>query len=217
MNAEEEVLFAMQREAMVEEHILRRGVRSGPVLDAMRAVPRHRFMLPATRRFAYEDHPMPIGHDQTISQPYVVAVTLEQARIAPGDRVLDVGTGSGYQAALLAELGAEVHTVERVPALADRARAALEAAGYADRVTVHVADGYAGLPAHAPFDAIVVAAAPPEVPEALLAQLAPGGRLVLPVGVAHQELQVWTNGSDGVAHEVLFPVAYVPMLRGVDP
>ncbi|MFT5460660.1 MAG: protein-L-isoaspartate(D-aspartate) O-methyltransferase, partial [Myxococcota bacterium] len=157
---DDEALFTAQREAMIEEHLMRRGVRDVAVLDAFAAVPRHRFMLPATRQFAYEDHAMPIGHDQTISQPYVVAETLRHARIQPGQRVLDVGTGSGYQAALLAELGAEVHTVERIPALLERALEALRATGYGDRVTGHLADGYAGLPEHAPYDAIVVAAAP---------------------------------------------------------
>lgn len=216
MSSEEEALYALQREAMVEEHILRRGVRQSTVLDALQVVRRHRFMLPATRRFAYEDHAVPIGHDQTISQPYVVAVTLAEANVQPGSRVLDVGTGSGYQAALLAELGAEVHSLERVPTLLRRAEQALEAEGYGQRVTCHLRDGFTGLPEHAPFDAIVVAAAPPSVPAALLEQLAPGGRLVIPIGEDRQVLEVWTATPDGPRREALFPVAYVPLLPGVE-
>jgi protein-L-isoaspartate(D-aspartate) O-methyltransferase len=213
---EQEVLFALQREAMVEEHILGRGVHDPSVLDALRTVRRHRFMLPATRDFAYEDHAMPIGSDQTISQPYVVAVTLAHARIRPGAKVLDVGTGSGYQAALAAELGACVHTVERIPDLLTRATEALAREGYADRVMVHRADGYVGLPDHAPFDAIIVAAAPPTVPPALLDQLAPGGVLVIPVGADAQELEVWTAGPEGPTREVLFAVGYVPLVPGLE-
>ena len=162
---------AAERERMVAEQIAARGVADERVLAAMRKVPRHRFMPEAVRDFAYEDRALPIDHGQTISQPYIVAVMSEAARVTPGDRVLEVGTGSGYQAAVLAELGAELDSVEIVPALAESAAKVLGETGYA-RVRVHTGDGYRGLPERAPFAAILVTAAPDHVPQPLIDQLA---------------------------------------------
>ncbi len=195
---------------MVAEQLEPRGIRDARVLAAMRRVPRHEFVPPAQRARAYQDRALPIGHDQTISQPYVVAAMSEAARVEPGDRVLEVGTGSGYQAAVLAELGAEVYSIEIVEPLARRATGTLRRLGY-ERVRVRHGDGYRGWPEAAPFDAVVVTAAPPRVPPPLLAQLAPGGRLVIPVGDALQELEVHTRTPAGYEVERLFPVRFVPM------
>ncbi len=202
-----------ERERMVADQIEARGVRDPRVLAAMRQVPRHEFVPRDLRAAAYRDHPLPIGHDQTISQPYIVAVMSELARVAPGDRVLEVGTGSGYQAAVLAALGAEVYSIELVAPLAERAAATLKRLGYG-AVRTRTGDGYRGWPERAPFRAIVVTAAPPVVPPRLLDQLAVGGRLVIPVGDAFQELQVHTRREDQVEVESIFPVRFVPMLRG---
>ena len=166
---------------MVDEQLRARDIADERVLTAMERVPRELFVSEAERDRAYADAALPIGEGQTISQPYMVARICEALALRGAERVLDVGTGSGYQAAVLAELAEEVHTIERHASLADRARAALAAAGY-DRVQVHVGDGTLGLPDHAPFGAIAVAAAAPEVPPSLYAQLEPGGRLVVPVG-----------------------------------
>jgi protein-L-isoaspartate(D-aspartate) O-methyltransferase len=178
----------------------------------MRKIPRHEFVPLAQRALAYRDGPLPIGHDQTISQPYIVAVMSELARLKPGDRVLEIGTGSGYQAAVLAELGAEVYSIELIPELASEAAETLQRLGYA-KVHARQGDGYAGWPSAAPFEAILVTAAPPSVPPRLLEQLAPGGRLVIPVGDYFQELQVHTRGDEGIEVESIFPVRFVPMLR----
>jgi len=210
-----EALYEAHRAAMTEEHILGRGVRDAAVLDAFRAVRRHRFVPARAARFAYEDNALPIGHDQTISQPYIVAVMLEAARIEPGARVLDVGTGSGYVAALLAEMGAEVHTVERIEPLAERAAAALQEEGYG-AVHCHIGDGYEGWPEGAPYDAIVVGAAPPAVPPTLVDQLRPGGRLVIPVGTTAQDLKVIQKTAGRTHTTELCPVLFVPMIPAVD-
>jgi protein-L-isoaspartate(D-aspartate) O-methyltransferase len=169
------------RRRMVEEQLRARGVADERVLAALEAVPRELFVPEAYRRSAYDDAALPIGEGQTISQPYMVARICEVLALRGDERVLDVGTGSGYQAAVLAELAGEVHTIERLSGLADRAREALAAAGY-ERVQVHVGDGTLGLPDRAPFAAIAVAAAAPTIPPSLYEQLEPGGRLVLPVG-----------------------------------
>jgi protein-L-isoaspartate(D-aspartate) O-methyltransferase len=204
---------ADERARMVEEQIVARGVRDSAVLEAMRRVPRHEFVPERWRARAYEDQPLPIGAEQTISQPYIVALMTELAAVGPGARVLEVGTGSGYQAAVLATLGAEVYTIEIVESLATSARAALARLGYG-AVRVRHGDGWRGWPEAAPFAAIVVTAAPPEVPPALLAQLAPGGRLVIPVGAADQELQVHERAADGVHVRRVIPVRFVPMTGG---
>ena len=196
---------------MVAQQIEARDVRDPNVLEALREVPRHRFVPEPQRRYAYEDRPLPIGHRQTISQPYIVALMTELAAIKPGDRVLEVGTGSGYQAAVLAQMGARVFSIEIVPALAKQARQTLDALGYGSKVTVRLGDGYAGWPSEAPFDAILVTAAPPAIPEPLKQQLETGGRLVIPVGEYYQRLKVVTRTSKGFRERSVAPVRFVPM------
>lgn len=196
------------RTAMVDQQIEARGVRDERVLAAMRRVPRHAF-VPDPTDDAYGDFPLRIGHDQTISQPYIVAIMTELAAIAPGERVLEIGTGSGYQAAVLCELAGEVYSIEIVEPLGRNAAAILERLGY--RPHLRIGDGYQGWPEAAPFDAILVTAAPPAIPAPLLEQLAVGGRLVIPVGDAEQDLRVITRTAAGHTEERLFPVAFVPM------
>lgn len=198
---------------MVSEQIEARGVRAPEVLAALRAVPRHRFVPAELRASAYNDGPLPIGHGQTISQPYVVAFMTEAGRVKAGDRVLEIGTGSGYQAAVLDAIGARVFSIEILPDLAERARSVLAAEG-ASRVTVRAGDGTAGWPEEAPFDVIMVTAAPEEVPPALLDQLRVGGRLVIPVGAGSQELLRITRTASGFERESLLPVRFVPMTGG---
>ncbi|NUU05808.1 protein-L-isoaspartate(D-aspartate) O-methyltransferase [Leifsonia sp. C5G2] len=198
---------------MVEEQLARRGIEDQRVLDAMRRVPRHLFVEESAAPYAYEDHPMPIGDGQTISQPYIVALMLQAARIGPEDRVLDVGTGSGYAAAVAAQLGHRVVSVERHPDLAVGAAATLEALGY--RVEVVTGDGTLGWPAAAPYDAIVAAATGPSVPRAWVEQLAAGGRIVMPVGRPGraQHLALFERLADGSLRETsLGSVAFVPLL-----
>jgi protein-L-isoaspartate(D-aspartate) O-methyltransferase len=202
--------YASRRAAMVADHIEARGVRDARVLAAMRTVPRHAFVPETLAPAAYEDRPLPIGDDQTISQPYIVAVMTELAQVGPGARVLEVGTGSGYQAAVLAALGADVYSIEIVESLGRRAAATLASQGY-QRVHLRIGDGYAGWPEAAPFDAIIVTAAPPRVPEPLRQQLRVGGRLVIPVGEASQELRVLTRTETGFEDRSVFPVRFVPM------
>jgi protein-L-isoaspartate(D-aspartate) O-methyltransferase len=202
-----------EREQMVRTQIEARGVRDPRVLEALRAVPRHRFVPPDLAGEAYEDGPLSIGHGQTISQPYIVAVMTELLAPGPDDVVLDVGTGSGYQAAVLARLAKRVYSIEIVPELAASARERLAALGYTN-VEVITGDGWAGLPAHAPFDGILVAAAPPEVPPALLAQLAVGARLVIPVGTWEQDLRVYERSAEGIQQRTVFGVRFVPLVRG---
>lgn len=201
---------AGEREAMVREQLAARDVTDPRVLEAMRRVPRHRFVPEAQRADAYGDFPLPIGHGQTISQPYIVGLMSQLAQIEPGERVLEIGTGSGYQAAVLAELGAEVYSIEIVAPLGERARASLEELGY-DRVHVRIGDGYAGWPEHAPFDAVLLTAAPRDIPQPLLDQLANDGRLVAPVGDLAQELVVVTRTPSGYARRSVAPVRFVPM------
>ncbi len=202
--------YAAAREAMVREQIEARGVHAPAVLAAMRQVPRHELVPAGQRDRAYEDHPLPIGHRQTISQPYIVALMTELAEIERGDRVLEVGTGSGYQAAVLAAMGAEVYSIEIVEPLARRAAADLERLGY--RVQVRAGDGYRGWPEHAPFAAILVTAAPPSIPKPLVDQLARGGRMVIPVGDNFQELRVLTRDEKGaVRDDKVIDVSFVPM------
>lgn len=195
---------------MVEKQIRGRGVENARVLEAMRRVPRHRFIPAAGRREAYEDHPVSIGHGQTISQPYIVAVMTDLLDPKPSDRVLEIGTGSGYQAAVLSLLAKEVYTIEIIPELAVRAKGDLERLGYGN-VAVVTGDGYRGLPDRAPFDGILVTAAPETVPKPLLEQLKIGGRLVIPVGAADQQLKVIEKTKDGVVTRTIFDVRFVPM------
>src|SRR5687768_2897517 len=194
------------------------GIRDSSTLTAMRRVPRHEFVPPAHRASAYENRPLPIGHEQTISQPYIVAFMTEAVRPRRGMKVLEVGTGSGYQAAVLADIGCRVYTIEIIGELADSARERLQRLGYTD-VQVRHGDGYAGWPEHAPFDAILLTAAPERVPPALVAQLAPSGRLVAPVGEedAVQKLVLLEKDDRGeVTQRELLPVRFVPMRGGTD-
>jgi protein-L-isoaspartate(D-aspartate) O-methyltransferase len=200
---------------MVERQLRRRGIDDERVLDAMGRVPRERFVAPDLVDAAYSDAALPIGGDQTISQPYMVALICEQLALHGTERVLDVGTGSGYQAAVLAELAAEVHTIERLPELFEQARANLAAAGYAERVHLHAGDGTRGLPDFAPFNAIAVAAAALEAPPALYEQLEPRGRLVVPVGGAGgQWLEVVVRTPEGPAVVRTVPCRFVPLVAG---
>ena len=196
---------------MLRGQIEARGVQDPRVLHAMRSVPRERFVPEAQRSQAYEDRPLPIGHGQTISQPFVVAAMTEALRPQPSDRVLEIGTGSGYQAAVLSLLVAHVYSIEIVPELALQARETLATQGY-ENVQVITGDGFRGLPDQAPFDGIIVTAAPAQVPPALIEQLAPGGRLVIPVGDWRQELRVLERGPSGIRETSLFPVRFVPMI-----
>jgi protein-L-isoaspartate(D-aspartate) O-methyltransferase len=198
------------RDRMVDRQIEARGVADARVLAAMRKVPRHAFVPDELAPYAYEDRPLPIGHRQTISQPYIVAAMTEAIRPEPGDRILEIGTGSGYQAAVLAEVVEHVYTIEIVEPLGEQARRTLEELGYGN-VSVRVGDGFAGWPEEAPFDAIVVTAAPEEIPPPLIEQLAEGGRLVIPVGDTFQELRLVTRSPAGLVTEDLMPVRFVPM------
>jgi protein-L-isoaspartate(D-aspartate) O-methyltransferase len=202
------------REYMVAEHIEGRGLRDRATLRAMRTVPRHLFVPEALRNQAYDDTPLPIGFGQTISQPYIVAFMTEVAQPKRNSRVLEIGTGSGYQAAVLAELCDEVYTVEIVPELAQRGARALREAGY-ERVQVRTGDGYHGWPEHAPFDLIVVTAAAEAIPPPLVAQLADGGRMIIPVGPAlgSQNLVLVTKRDGRVRTRTLLPVRFVPFVR----
>jgi protein-L-isoaspartate(D-aspartate) O-methyltransferase len=195
---------------MVESQIQARGISAPAVLEALAAVPRHRFIPEALAPRAYDDSPLPIGYDQTISQPYVVAFMTEAAALTPDAKVLDIGTGSGYQAAVLAEIVGRVYSIEIVPELAERSRRLLADLGY-DNVEVRTGDGYRGWPDEAPFDAIVVAAAPDHVPPALVEQLAVGARLVIPVGRFAQEILIVTKTEGGSTTEAVLPVRFVPM------
>ncbi len=199
-----------ERERMVQEQIANRGVRDPRVIDALRQVPRHLFVPPAARRYAYFDTPLAIGYGQTISQPYIVAFMSEALSLHPQDRVLEIGTGSGYQAAVLALLAKEVYSIEIIEPLGKSAAQRLASLGYRN-VRVRIGDGYQGWPEAAPFDAIIVTAAPGHIPQPLLRQLAPGGRLVIPVGKRTQTLLRVRRTSKGFQQEELLPVLFVPM------
>ncbi len=202
--------FDALREAMVKETVVARQVQDPRVLAAMRKVPRHEFVPEGQRRHAYEDTPLPIGHGQTISQPYIVALMAEVVEIGPEAKVLEIGTGSGYGAAVLAELAKDVFTIEILDALAVEAGNTLDRLGYRN-VYVRSGDGYRGWPEEAPFDAIIVTAAPPEVPAPLKDQLKVGGKLVCPVGTRSQRLRVVTRTPEGFVEEPLIHVRFVPM------
>jgi protein-L-isoaspartate(D-aspartate) O-methyltransferase len=203
-----------ERADMVNEQIASRGVKNPEVLAAMRKVPRHRFVPPALAARAYDDTPLAIGHDQTISQPYIVGYMSDLLEVTRRHRVLEIGTGSGYQAAVLGELAGAVYTIEIVPELAQSAAATLQALHYTN-VHVRTGDGYAGWPEQAPFDRILLTAAPEQVPAPLVEQLAPGGRLVAPVGgQGMQWITVIDKTRDGVAERRTIPVRFVPFVRG---
>jgi protein-L-isoaspartate(D-aspartate) O-methyltransferase len=205
-----------RRARMVETQIVARGVRDPRVLAAMRKVPRHLFVDAAQRAEAYEDHPLPIPGNQTISQPYIVALMTELLELKPTSRVLEIGTGSGYQSAVLAELAKEVYTIEIVPELASLAAKRLTELAY-DNVRTREGDGYRGWPEEAPFDAVIVTAAPERIPQPLLDQLAPGGVMVIPVGGFFQELKVFRKSMDGrVTERDILPVRFVPMTGEVE-
>jgi protein-L-isoaspartate(D-aspartate) O-methyltransferase len=212
-NAGRETKWARQREDMVRSQIEARGIRDPRVLRAMRRVPRHRFVDAASLDHAHEDRPLPIALDQTISQPYIVAFMTEQLQLKGGERVLEVGTGSGYQTAVLAEVAGEVFTLEIHESLSRIARQRLAELGYGN-VRFEVRDGREGWPEEAPFDAILAAASAEAVPPALLDQLTIGGRLLLPLGVEHQDLYMITRTAEGDVSQNLLPVRFVPLVYG---
>lgn len=210
--ADEEIAnqdFAKQQRNLIDE-LRSQGIGSSTVLEAMLKVPRHKFVPSSQRHMAYQNRPLSIGHGQTISQPFIVGYMTEAASIAPGEKVLEIGTGSGYQAAVLAELAKEVYTIEIIPELAEGARSVLRELGYKN-VQVKTGNGYEGWPEHAPFDAIVVTAAPDEVPQALVNQLALRGKMVIPVGTTFQEMVIITRDKSGVVERRTIPVQFVPM------
>jgi protein-L-isoaspartate(D-aspartate) O-methyltransferase len=200
-----------KRDDMVEHQIEARGVRDPRVLEAMRAVPRELFVAPAEAPSAYDDRPLPIGSGQTISQPYVVAFMAEQLRLTGKERVLEIGTGSGYSTAILARLAAKVFTIEIRPELSVEAKGRLQKLGVRN-VLFRTADGYRGWPEEAPFDAILVTAAPEKVPPPLLEQLSPEGRMVIPVGAFYQELKVVKRQGGGYSEKSVLPVRFVPFV-----
>jgi protein-L-isoaspartate(D-aspartate) O-methyltransferase len=199
-----------ERTRMVNEQLKARDIRSERVLDAMLHVPRHLFIPESARGGAYGDFPVPIGNGQTISQPYIVAFMTQALDVGPGDRVLEIGTGSGYQAAVLSVLANEVFSIEIIEPLADRARATLTDLGYRN-IQVRAGNGYLGWPEHAPYDRIIVTAAPDEVPPALIEQLKIGGLMAIPVGVDDQELRILRRLPTGVETITTLPVRFVPM------
>jgi protein-L-isoaspartate(D-aspartate) O-methyltransferase len=203
--------FTEQRRRMVGTQLIRRGIRDPRVLAVLETTPRHLFVPEESRPWAYADSPQPIGFNQTISQPYIVALMSQSLNLTGSERVLEVGTGSGYQAAILAQLAAEVHSVELIPELAERATRTLASLGLAN-LHVHCADGSLGWPDSAPYDAILVAAAASHVPQPLLKQLADHGRMILPIGQpGAQQLEYWWRVGDTFEYKVLLPVAFVPL------
>ena len=215
MSAQDDSSYDAAREAMVREQIAGRGIRDRRVIEAMRELPRHSFIPAAERARAYDDGPVPIGQGQTISQPYIVALMTELLRPQPGDRVLEVGTGSGYQAAVLARLVKHVYTIELEETLARSATAVLRELKI-ENITVRTGDGYGGWPEHAPFDIVIVTAAPEHIPQPLIDQLKPGGRLIVPVGPRFtvQQLQLLEKDAGGVIKTTeVSPVMFVPLRR----
>ena len=212
---EEDAFFLNLRRQMLQKQIIARGIKDEMVLTAMRKVPRHKFVPPGLQRLAYRDSPLPIGHGQTISQPYIVALMTEFAQLKPEDKVLEIGTGSGYQAAVLAEIAGEVYTIEILKALAESSRVRLKEMGY-ENIQVKWGDGYLGWEEFAPYDAIIVTCAPDEVPEVLVEQLKVGGRLVIPVGDLFQELKLIIKTEKGLRERSITPVRFVPMVKSKD-
>jgi len=204
-------LYERQRYEMVEDQIYRRSVKDELVLKAMRKVPRHEFVPRNLQDLAYRDHPLPIGEDQTISQPYIVAFMTECLQLKGGEKVLEIGTGSAYQAAILAEIAAEVYTIEIIPSLTEEAEQRVKRLGY-QNIHVHCADGYQGWPEQAPFDGIIVTAAPPRIPQPLIDQLKTGGKMIIPVGDSFQELILVEKSTKGnISKRSVLPVRFVPM------
>ena len=200
-----------QRHSMVEKQIVARGISDPATLKAMRTVPRHEFLPMRLRSEAYMDYPLPIGHGQTVSQPYIVAFMTEAIRPQPGEKILEIGAGSGYQAAILAQMGADVYTIEIVEPLAEMARQTLERLGFKNARVMH-GDGFHGWPEHAPFDAIIVTCAPDKIPPGLVAQLKDGGRMIIPVGGGmEQELVLLRKEGGEVKKQSVLPVRFVPM------
>ena len=208
-DSSKEEQYAARRNTMVDMQLARRDVTDRDVLDAMRTVPRHLFVPEKYREEAYRDHPVPIGEGQTISQPYIVGIMTQLLEINSTSKVLEIGTGSGYQAAVLAEICDSVFSIEIIEPLAERAQFLLDSAGY--KVDVRFGDGYKGWEEHAPYDGIVVTAAAPKVPQPLIEQLKIGGRLVIPVGDFSQDLMVIAKTEDGIVKRNVFPVRFVPM------
>jgi protein-L-isoaspartate(D-aspartate) O-methyltransferase len=208
----EEDPFRRERFRMVEKQLRDRGIRDPRVLAVMEALPRHLFVASADRASAYADSPLPIGFGQTISQPYIVALMTEALELVPEQRVLEIGTGSGYQTAVLARLAREVFSIESVSALADEAQRRLGDLGIRN-VQIRVGDGYRGWPEEAPFDCVIATAAPETVPDSLVAQLADGGRMVIPIGVQYQELIVLHKNGEKVARKKIADVRFVPMVK----
>lgn len=208
----DDALFDLDREDMVQNQIITRGVHSPQVLEAMRSIPRHFFVPAEYRHMAYGDGPLPIGHGQTISQPYIVALMTELLELRGSETVLEVGCGSGYQAAILSLLARQVHTIERHPGLANQAQKILSQLNL-HNIQVHTGDGTLGLAEFAPYDGIIVTAAAPHIPQALLEQLSDGGRLVIPVGErGGQYLERWRRQGSEYKQETIIPVAFVPLI-----
>lgn len=204
--------FFSKRKQMVDEQIKKRGIRDEKVLMAMQKTKRHLFVPEKFQQLSYEDHPLAIGFGQTISQPYIVAYMTEAAQLQPGDRALEIGTGSGYQAAILAEIAQEVYSIEIVKELAEASQQKLKNLGYKNIFIKH-GDGYQGWKENAPFDAIIVTAAPEEIPQKLVEQLKIGGRMIVPIGSFFQELYLITRTAQGIEKKQLLPVQFVPMIK----
>jgi protein-L-isoaspartate(D-aspartate) O-methyltransferase len=209
--------WAARRQSMIEQQIVKRGIRNPALLRAISDTPRHLFVPIALQGSAYEDRPLPIGHGQTISQPYIVASMTDLLDPRPTDKILEIGTGSGYQAAILARLAGHVYSIEIVDALAKQAALILRDQ-HLDNITIRTGDGYQGWPEQAPFDKIILTAAPPEIPPVLLTQLKPGGRLIAPIGTQWQELVVFDKDAQGkIKQRNVYPVVFVPMVPGRKP
>ena len=203
--------FSEKRQQMVSEQIKRRGITNQRVLEAMSKVPRHYFVPPHLAHLAYIDSPLPINHGQTISQPYIVAYMTDIADIKSEDKVLEIGTGSGYQAAILGELAQEVYTIEIIPELGEKARKTLKKLGY-DNIHLRIGDGYKGWPEQAPYNRILVTAAPEDIPPVLIEQLALKGKMVIPIGKYFQQIVIITKTNDGIIKQKTIPVRFVPMI-----
>lgn len=204
--------FEWLRQQMVEEQLRGRDIKDERVLAAMSKVPRHQFVDSSWRDLAYRDYPLPIAHNQTISQPYIVAYMTQAAEISTEDKVLEIGTGCGYQAAILGEIAKEVYSIEIIPQLAEKARRTLSQLGY-ENIKVKTGDGYQGWSENSPYDAIIVTAAPEQIPQTLIDQLATGAKMVIPVGTWYQDIVILTKTQDGIVEERTLPVRFVPMRR----